>query len=212
MNEEQALPQAQPPSRPKVSHQVIVILIIVLTIIGLILIFQGGSGLKTRQGRLVGVATADGIIRYGELVLADSKSVILRNVFVSRGYFTPPEEDNPTLFYQVDPERGTGADIDSGDSGTVVIPRNQVLFMTSDVADFAAEAVRGWTPTPFPTPPSLPPSSPEETPAPIEEGEEGETEMVEELPTPEETTVSTVIPAELPIPTPEETPVVTPAP
>lgn len=211
MNEEQALPQVQPPSHPKIFHKLIVVLITALTAVGLVIAFYGRGGLKTQKGQLVGVVTADGMIRYGELVLADSKAVILRDVFISRGYAPFQEEATgpvPTPSYQVDPEWAPDAGMNSGEPGTLVISRSQVLFMTSDVADFAVKAVRNWTPTPSSMPFPPPPTPPEEILVPVEEGEE----VVEELPTPEETAIPTVIPTQIPTSTPVETPVITSTP
>jgi hypothetical protein len=151
-----------------------------LALIVLFNLWRGGGGVgPTGKGRLVGVVTVDGTVYYGNLVLADSKSVVLRKVYTSAGYQTPPYnpesgQPTPTPSYRVAPVAGgAGGAYPGGPAGqnaeeaTTVIPRSRILFMSSDIADFAAKAVRNWAPTPTPTPPPTPKPTltPKESPA-----------------------------------------------
>lgn len=181
------------PSRfpPKV---IIVTTVFVFLIVGIFLWQRiGGAGPRG----LVGVATADGTIYFGQLVLADNKSVILRNVYTSAGYYTPPvEEGRPAEKPRLQVNKygaGVGPEVGEGED-TLTLSRSRVLFISKDVGREMIEAIRTWAP---PTPPPTP--SPLPTP---EVGEEGET------PVPSPIVIPTPIPTirSLPRVTPEVTP------
>lgn len=188
-----------------------VVLIAVLAVLAAFALFSRGGALVNR-GQLVGVATSEGTIYFGELVLADSKSVVLRNTYTSAGYLSLPVESGatgpaPAPTYQVAPAAGSagaGGVTPAGlgvEESTLVVPRSHVLFMSTDVAGFAAKAIQNWKPTPSPTP--VP--TPKLTPTPVgEKAEEKPKATVEPTPAPTET------PTPTPVPTPARFPRVTP--
>lgn len=173
---------------------IIIATVFVFLIVGVYLWQKTGVGMG--RGGWVGVATVDGTTYFGQLVLADKKSVILRNVYTSAGYYTPPvEEGEPPEKpkFQVD-KYGAMAGPGMEEEDTLTLPRSRVLFISKDVSSVVLEAIRAWTPpTPLPTPEAIL----EEAPSLPEEGAPVPSPAVE-APTP------------MPTPTPRVTPRATP--
>lgn len=139
---------------------------------------------------LVGVATADGPIYFGTLVLADEHSAVLRNVYTAAGYYSPPaEEGKPTPEPQFRVAKQGGS---LGGDDTLVLSRSRVLFISNDVSGETREAIKNWTPpTPPPSPTVTPLPRPGEVPA--------------ETPSPSPTAVPTEAPTVRPV-TPRSAP------
>jgi len=157
----------------------------------------GSSGLS--KGSYVGVATTDGTVFIGKLVLADKESVVLRDVFKSQGTVGLLEAPGAAggeaaaakpqirvVPYQ-DALLGT-----EGGANTLVIERSKVIFMSSELAGFALDAVKNFKPTPSPEPiepDTAPPAAPLD-----EELEPGETPEA----TPEDVPAGELEPGESP--------------
>jgi len=189
---------------------IILIIVMVVAAVGAALYFLRGDTVG-RKGELVGVVTTNNTVYYGTLVLADDESVVLRDVYTSQGFVTPsfetgseattPEGPTPTPYYQVQPQTpgggfaGPGVADEEG-SSTMVLNRKEVLFISTDLPDYVANAVRNFSPTPSPTPRPTPTFTP--TPLP---GEEDNTPVDTEA-TPEPTITPTLSPTPTPSPTP----------
>jgi hypothetical protein len=148
----------------------------VVVIITVLAFLVGGGylwqkmGAPAARGELVGVTTADGATYFGILVLADKKSVVLRDVYTAGGYYTPSVEEgqpSPKPQFRVN-KGGVGAPGAAEGEDTLVIPRSRVLFISRDLSSQVAEAIRTWVPpTPAPTPAATLVPAPGETEAPV---------------------------------------------
>lgn len=122
----------------------------------IIVIVWQKARLFINEGELVGVATVDGAIYFGELVFSDEKSIVIRDVYIAAGLSAPmigtgmPAEK---LSFRVNKYGGMIAPELEGGEDTLTLSRSQVLFISREMNPVVVETIGKWVaPTPVPTP------------------------------------------------------------